>query len=102
MCRVEYGTCIAIRKPLLCVFVYFDYVLVTTGIVLSLILNTYTPSCPTLLVVATLPTSLVPDVGIIPKSVPCPLLNPIWAVFPPRPLVPLSASPVVHWISPSA
>ena len=47
-------------------------------------------------------TSAVPDEGIMPKSVPSPLLKPIWAGFPPRPSVPPSASPVVHCISPSA
>ena len=74
----------------------------STAIGSSLILNIYIPPTPTLLVDAILMTSAVPDIGITPKSVPSPLLNPTWAGFPPRPLTPPSASPVVHCISPSA
>ena len=80
------------------------HLLVTGEMFLSLILNIYTPFRPTLLVDATSITKFVLDIGIIVKSLPTPLLNPIWAWWPPRPLVPPSSgeSPVVHWICPSA
>ena len=64
--------------------------------------NTQTPGIPTLLVVSIFTMSLVCEPGTLAKRIPSPALNPTWASVPPKPLVPPEASPVVHWISPSA
>ena len=69
---------------------------------LSLTLKTRIPGMPMLLADVTLIMCLVRELVIVVKPVPSPLLNPTCAGIPPNPLIPPSASPVVHWISLSA
>lgn len=62
----------------------------------SLIRNIHTPGMPTLLVESMFMISAILDAGIAAKLTPSPLLNPTCAGVPPKPSVPLDASPVVH------
>ena len=65
-------------------------------IVSSLTWNIQTPGIPTLLVESILIISAVRDAGTAAKFTPSPALNPTCAGVPPKPSVPLDASPVVH------